>query len=685
MKTIQKDRTDVILNTYALAKSSWIEEDFISSFVPMAVELIRKKGYNAIEVGPFADDFENEFGIRLPSQPAIKLLSILQKKEYIVYSQSRHVWLPNLDKITKVDLTEKRESVKDSIETVIKAMIEYAQQNYGEKLDVSESKKLLYTFVQANSARILSEEFESIVPTEKNRSLIASFVINSYEQNKDMFETIKKITIGALLVDALTIGESAESNYDFKGSIVYLDTRFFLNLIGFYGEYRESASTDLVNKLLSKGAKLFMFSHTRDEVNYILYGCEKWIDSTSYDPQKASSALRYLMSSKKDKKYVESVISSIASKCIRFKITIDDNEITEEDHKYQVERNELEGIIKCCYEKNNIEITDRVEETIEYDIKSIEAIYRKKQGHQTYSISGSNTFLLTTNRNLVYACKVFHNQHFVKNTIPPAISDIFLGTYIWTRSGIKCCETIATEKLIADCYTAMEPSQYAINKFCENVQELSARGEITEAEVIALKCYGLQTQAIRPMLIEPNEYSYKDIPDILEEIRQSTVVSETAKFNEERIKFNQEKNYLEAQLQKVQELYGVTEQEYLKYKNMALDLAKKEEEIDSKAKEELKGFVAKAENRLKVVPIIVNTIINLIAQLLLTLIPDPYVSVPLRFIIPIVSLLFGLALHFNWFKTKDRIKYRLILSYKKKANKKVQKEEVKEFLKEPKT
>ena len=42
----QSNKADIILNTYALAKASWLEDDFVSSFVPMVAHLINKKGYS---------------------------------------------------------------------------------------------------------------------------------------------------------------------------------------------------------------------------------------------------------------------------------------------------------------------------------------------------------------------------------------------------------------------------------------------------------------------------------------------------------------------------------------------------------------------------------------------------------------------------------------------------------------
>ena len=41
----QSNKADIILNTYALAKASWLEDDFVSSFVPMVAHLKNKKGY----------------------------------------------------------------------------------------------------------------------------------------------------------------------------------------------------------------------------------------------------------------------------------------------------------------------------------------------------------------------------------------------------------------------------------------------------------------------------------------------------------------------------------------------------------------------------------------------------------------------------------------------------------------
>lgn len=671
----QSNKADIILNTYALAKASWLEDDFVSSFVPMVAHLINKKGYSTIDADIFASDFESEYGILLPSYPAIKLLSISQKKGLITFDESTRLWRPNLVSLSDFDLTPKKNFLQNGIEKVIAELINYGKDVLKENLNEDEAKKLLYSFIQTNSAKILNGEFSDYKSSFKNRNLVASFIFFLKESRAELFEIVKQITVGRLLVDALTMTEQEETNDDFKNSTVYIDTRFFLYLIGFYGEYRENASIDLIDKLISKKVQLYIFKHIYDEINYTLSGCAKWIDSPSYDPEKASSALRYLKSCGKDKKYVESLIASIPTKLKRFKITIDNDSWISDDYSLQIDRDELTSIIKDCYKNNDIIITDRVEETITYDVDSIEAIYYHRNGTETYNINEKNVFLLTTNRNLVFACKKYHNKNFTKNTIPATISDIFLGTFIWARSGIKCCENIASEKLIADCYSAMEPTQYAINKFCSHVLELQKRGQITDAEVIALKCYGLQTQAIKPFLSEPNEYDYKDLHDVLEEIRQKTIVTEKSKFDKE-------KSDLENQVAELTEKYGITEKEFIKYKAIAVKYAKEENDKQEAAVAELVSFATKAEDRLKIIPIVINATVNIAVQIALCFVSNSWISVPLRILVPVISLILGLALHFNWLNIKDVIKFRLIFMYKKKAENKKLSDNIKTFLAE---
>jgi hypothetical protein len=149
-------------------------------------------------------------------------------------------------------LTPQKTILQKAIETIYAEIVNYAHEHFGETITIDTAKILLCSFVQENSAKILNGDLKDYKSTFKDRAIIASFICHIKENNVALFETLKQLTIGRLLVDALTMMEHDENSDDFKDSRIYLDTRFFLYLIGFYGEYRETASIDLIEKLLNK-------------------------------------------------------------------------------------------------------------------------------------------------------------------------------------------------------------------------------------------------------------------------------------------------------------------------------------------------------------------------------------------------------------------------------------------------
>ena len=116
---------------------------------------------------------------------------------------------------------------------------------------------------------------------------------------------------------------------------------------------------------------------------------------------------------------------------------------------------------------------------------------------------------------------------------------------------------------------------------------------------------------------------------------------------------------------------------------MALQYVNNEKDKQQTAVAELTGFAAKAEERLKIVPIVINTVVNIVVQIALFLVSNPWISLPLRILIPICSAILGFALHFNWFGINDAIKFRLIFYYKKKSETRKLKNNIKDFLVTP--
>ncbi len=668
--------TEKLLNSYALVRSSWIKDDFISSFIPLAATIINNKNYDYIDVEEFCKDFSEEYGIEMPTHPAIKLLSLMQKGNMISFVEDAKRWKPNYDELSKTNIGSESSILMSNFDEILNDLSVFFKDIHHKSLTIEQCRNYFYEFIQSNSDFVfksISEATNSNIGSEHR--IVADYILNISKTAPDKMSTIKQISIGRLLVDALRMEETHNEKNNFKNVTIFLDTRIILNMIGFYGEYREKSYTDLIDKLHDNKASLKVFRHTWDEINYILKGCEEWIESPEYNPELASSALRYLKTASKDKKYVQGLIVSLDAKFKKHHITIEDFSIEEDNYKYQIDRIELKNQIESCYRKNNIEITERVDKTIECDIKSIEAIYHIRKEETTTFLNNTRAFLLTTNRNLVYASKLF-SKKFYGEALHSCIGDISVGTYVWARAGISYCEGIIETKLISDCSVAMEPSQHAIVKFCSCIDELKEKNEITEAEYIALRCYGLNTEIAKPILVSGEDFRYTDIHDVLEEIKQDTIKREKEKYDAEKSDFK--KKYDE--LLKENE---INKSEFEKYKKQAEELYDKQQEKDRNEEMLYRSCADKAEKRIKRFQIWINATVNISIQIIFFIFTNisDLTALLLRITIPVVSLIGALIIQYNVWDIKDAIKLRLIVKYKAKLDSKREQFDIKKFYK----
>ena len=74
---------------------------------------------------------------------------------------------------------------------------------------------------------------------------------------------------------------------------ILFDTKIIFRLLGYYGEYYEREYCNLILRLKSQQAKLYITEYVYNEIVDILRGCARYIDSADYQYEKASDVLRY--------------------------------------------------------------------------------------------------------------------------------------------------------------------------------------------------------------------------------------------------------------------------------------------------------------------------------------------------------------------------------------------------------
>jgi hypothetical protein len=640
------------LNTYALIKASWLTKNFISSFEPLIITLINKKLYEEINVENLCKDFQSEYGITLPGFPCVNILSEIQKKGYIKYVRERKNWIPVLEKCSSVDITSKSSSIYNSYNTLKNDFITFAKKKYNIVLSDKDADIWIENYVRINSTEIFQGSVKEKSNEVESIKITADYILFLIKEKNDNLELFKKIAIGKLIVDALELNDTTKN---LKNVTFYLDTRFVLFFIGFYGDFRQNTYKNLLIKLNEKGAHLKIFSHTKQEIMNILTTCEKWLDSPNYNPELSSSAMRYLRMKGLNSNFVRDIIVSLDRKYSEYNIVEDKKTYEDYNEKYQIDSKKLEDDIEKCYSSSGVILNEAVKETIGYDIKSIEFIYYIRGSENVQKYNETKAVLLTTNRNLVYASKIFSKKYY-GNAFPACLSDVTIGTIVWAHSGIRYCDDLIESKLMSDCSASLEISQQSINKFCSVIDKMGDSQLLTDSEIVALKSYGLCTEAAKPKLYSLNDFEEKDIHEIMNEIRESTIIEEKEKHSKEVDALNHNIDELEE------------ENRTLRNKKDELELLKKNEQ-DKKniMKMKVEKDKEKFDSTIKILPICINLVFNILVQILLFLpIFQGIWTLVIRIIVPVVSFILSLIFQFEKLGIKKSLKNKFI---KKKIKK----------------
>ena len=626
------------LNTYALIRASWLSDNFISSFEPLIITLINKKLYEQIIVEDLCKDFKAEYGITLSAFPCIKILGELQNKGFIKYIKESKNWRPVFDVCSSIDITNNSSVIQDSYIKLKKDFMIFTKDRYNIELSDKDADIWIENYVRMNSAEIFKGSVKEKRDEVDAIKITADYILFLIDEKNDNLDVFKKIAIGKLIVDALEFNDTGKNltNVSF-----YLDTRVVLYFIGFYGEFRQKTYENLLLKLNERGAKLKIFSHTKQEIMNILVACEKWIDSANYDPELSSSAMRYLRSKGLDSGYVRDKIVSLERKYSEYSIIEDTNTFKDYDENYQIDSEKLEEYIKNCYSKNDIDLNDSVLATIGYDVKSIELVYYIREEENVRYYNQTKAILLTTNRNLVYASKIFSSD-FYGDAIPSCISDVTLGTIVWVHSGIKYCDELIENKLMSDCSASMEISQQAINKFCSFVDKMGSEQLLTDMEIAALKSYGLTTEAVKPKLYSSQDFEEKDIHEIMDEIRESTISEEKEKHTKEVENLNQN----------IDEL--IAENENLKQQSIELEKIK---QTEVKTRQNIRNDIGELRKRfdkiIKIFQLYINLAFNIAVQIILFIpVIQGIWELTLRISVPVLSFILALIIQFDTFGLK---------------------------------
>ncbi|TRZ53401.1 hypothetical protein D4S03_01845 [bacterium] len=185
--------------------------------------------------------------------------------------------------------------------------------------------------------------------------------------------------------------------------------------------------------------------------------------------------------------------------------------------------------------------------TLYQDVKSISAVNNLRRGQKPLKLSDARHIFITSNSTLAFASRQYEYKDADQNNgdlgrtyffIPTAMTDIFIGTLLWGQSSSIAINSINQKKLISNCFAAMQPTKQLLKKYIEAAEREYQKGTVTEDEYTLLKVSRMARNLLaEETLNDPDLFTERTIPEILNDIRDNIRVEEEAKFKKDREEF----------------------------------------------------------------------------------------------------------------------------------------------------
>ncbi len=545
----------------ALLKVNWSKGvDYIDCFLPLLVSTLISNEIKRVEISDVSiirKGILDEYGLDIPSSALITIINRAKKREYFTIDNG--VYTVNNSKLKLDDNSKVRAEIDRAYNHVVDEIQKFCTERApdGISFDKDEISDGLLAFLKNHDVDISFGASElSILPKveapEKLRYLICWFVVENWENNPTLVNYLQDIAIGHALSSIILYDEFSP----FKGKLekldIYLDTPFFLSLLGINGEQRTLLSEEILEQLKKEKSNVYILQTTINEVINNLDNCKSVLKRGNGTNQ--SLSVRKCIENNVSVEDLDQMIADFSSSLENWGIT--ENQVPDyEDYELVIDEEVLFDTILESYERINRgekkcrtldqikkQLPDYREKSILRDVKVLSGIYRFRKGKIPISLKDAKAIFVTTNSSLAFASQRFERKlHNNKNAIPTCFTDIFLSTLIWIQNPILAKE-LNRKRILSDCYAGISPSEELIKQYASELKKLQDKGRINSTTYLTLRTHhAAQKMLSNSTLGDPELFKGESASQLVTQFLNRITEEET----EKRIQAEEEKDNLQ--------------------------------------------------------------------------------------------------------------------------------------------
>ena len=533
------------LVSLAVVTALWDQRksDYLENFVPFIATLLEARNHRYIErdeIHSLCNQFEEEFGLRLPFHPMTAVLNRCVRRRLL--RRLERGYAVDVAACTKLNLSQERDSYVRKQRDLVSQFAAYAKETFGESIAIEDAEMAMLEFLARFDMEVVisNRGSKSALPErpkgKRNRRLIymlSRFTIDAHKENPQSFRTFCDIALGHMIAGAVLLDGYDWPSDTVRGSNVYLDSPIILRLIGTAGESQAEAFTEFVSDLRTKGARLWVFEHSKTEAMQILDGARFWVGRPDFNPALASRAALFFRQQGYTESEIERFFLRVDDVLRRHQIEIFDEHPYMDNRKFQVDEALVKRAVEEYYGKSDpgFDAETHEDRTLR-DVASLAAVYRLRAGRSSTLLRETKHVFVSTNATLSRASRAALNGETGPRALPVCVTDVFLGTLLWINSPRDAREA-HRKRLIADCYGAIAPDAALEARIVQQASRLLEAGRIGEDDHLLLTTSFVTKDLLAEKTLgDPDALDSQTSFDILENIKEGIRSDERTKLSE---------------------------------------------------------------------------------------------------------------------------------------------------------
>lgn len=444
------------------------QQDYLDYLRPFVLQSLVVHKPDPVTDVVVRDFIRTDFGLEIPARAVQVVLKRLSrqhplKRDHGVYRINGELPDPRI--------ASKKTAASRHIQAVLSGLVAFSRDTPKPIASEEEAVTAICSFLTEFNIPCLRAYLRgTAIPTIKERHqtqivLVGKYVLTLQNEDPERFESFLVVLTGHMLANALLCPDLRDAPKSYRRGTFYLDTPLLVQLLGLEGGPRQAAVESLVALLRSLGGTVATFSHSRDELEGVVRGAARHVESWNGRGAVVAEARRG-----------GTTRSDLLILAGRLDDDLEDARIAIHDtprhiKEFQIDETAFENVL-------DDEVSYFNPRAREHDINSVRSIYVLRAGTSVAMLERAKAVLVTSNTGFARAAFEYGQKHAESREVSSVITDFSLANMAWLKAPLGD-PGVPMKELLAFSYAALEPPRGLFEKYLNEIDKLEGQGKIT--------------------------------------------------------------------------------------------------------------------------------------------------------------------------------------------------------------